>query len=136
METIYRIIEFVKSKVDGLDVKIIESDMFAYIYETDEIFITEEYDDVDIAWEVFMVGYLKDEFDLKITANEMTVYSILHEIGHYKTKIMIDVDKYIEEISEIPEGDFLQYRKCFAEYVADDWAVAFINEFPEVLKIK
>lgn len=136
MELVYKIISFVENKIGELYITVVESDMFAYIYETDEILVTNEQDDIEISWNVFMIGYLKEEFDLKITANELLIYAVLHEIGHYKTKLLIDPDKYKKEINELPEDDFMAYRSHFVEYVADDWAVSFINKYPEVLKIK
>ena len=138
LDYLFRIASFVDSKV-GIDVVIEVANLFGYDDTDGVIYITDEKDELDTAWDVFILEYLKDEFYLDIKGKGEYIcemYSLLHEIGHSKTIHLFDYDEYEKEENEVSEEDFLAYRKIYGEYLADDWAVSFINKYPEILKIK
>lgn len=138
IEYLFRIAAFVEQKV-GIDVDIEVANLFAYDDTDEVIYITDEKDELDVAWDVFILEYLKDEFYLDIKGKGEYIcemYSLLHEIGHSKTMHLFDFDEYEREADKLPDEDFLAYRKLYGEYLADDWAVSFINKYPEVLNIK
>jgi hypothetical protein len=47
----------------------------------------------------------------------------------------IDMDDYWNEIKKLEGDDFLSYRKIKAEYIADKWAINFINDNKDILCI-
>ena len=139
IEYLYRVLAFIEKNIGRLDAEIIESNLFGYDADDNAIYITDEKDELDIAWDVFMLEYLKDEFDLDLRGrgdNVMEMFSLLHEIGHSKTMWMFDYDEYERESDKLDDDDFMSYRRLYGEYLADDWAVTFIRKYPEILNIK
>ena len=139
IEYLYRVLTFIEKNIGRLDAEIIESNLFGYDADDNAIYITDEKDELDIAWDVFMLEYLKDEFDLDLRGrgdNVMEMFSLLHEIGHFKTMWMFDYDEYERESDKLDDDDFMSYRRLYGEYLADDWAVTFIRKYPEILNIK
>ena len=138
IDYLFRIAYFVE-QYEELNTKIEVANLFGYDDTDGVIYITDEKDELDVAWDVFMLEYLKNEFDLDLRGKGeyvMELYSLLHEIGHSKTIEWFDYDEYEKEADKLPDEDFLAYRQLYGEYIADDWAVTFIKNHPEILDIK
>ena len=136
MKKVYDIIHYVESKVEEFDgYKIMECNLFAYEPEDKIIYITKEEDEYDEEGNAFLETYLKDEFNITIPQDKMFIFSVLHEIGHFMTLRTVDMDDYWEEIKQLEDDDFLSYRKIKAEYIADKWAIEFINNNIDILFI-
>lgn len=133
------ILRYVKGFVDLKGVKTAASpDGFGYYpYNNDAkapvIVIGTEKDEIDDVWEEFMVGYLKETFDLELTIEQMDLFSVLHEVGHHVNRECFDAELYNAQTAELDEYDFLAYRQSDDEYLADSFAVTFIKEHYEDL---
>ncbi len=114
-------------------IEVIEDDVLAYNCMTNTLHIC--YKKEDDEFEEFMVEYLKEEFDLEISKDKLYTFYILHELGHKETIDKVDVDRYYDEVERIDKHDYLSYRKIFAEYLADNWAVQFIKTFEGILNL-
>ena len=106
---------------------IYNDEYFGYNSWENKIYVTEL--EVDEDFDNFMINYLKEEFNIEITKEQLPIFNMLHEIGHKETIDKIDYDTYINEISVISPDDYLRYRQVFAEYLADNWAACFIEAF-------
>ena len=136
IQKIYNVIHYVESKVKEFNgYQIIECNLFAYEPEDKIIYITKEEDEYDEEGNAFLETYLKDEFNITIPQDKMFIFSVLHEIGHFMTLRTIDMDDYWKEIKLLEDDDFLSYRKIKAEYIADKWAIEFINNNIDILFI-
>ena len=136
IQKIYNVIHYVESKVKEFnEYRIIECNLFAYEPEDKIIYITKEEDELELEGNAFLETYLKDEFDITIPQDKMFIFSVLHEIGHFMTFATINMNDYWTEIKKLEEDDFLSYRKIKAEYIADKWAVEFINNNENILYI-
>jgi len=78
---------------------------------------------------------LKDKFNIDIPRDKMFIFSLLHEIGHFMTYDNIDQAQYLKDLKNVEDDDFLTYRQVYGEYVADVWAVDFINNNKKVLLV-
>ena len=136
IQKVYNVIHYVESKVEEFNgYRIIECNLFAYEPEDKIIYITKEEDEYDEEGNAFLETYLKDEFNITIPQDKMFIFSVLHEIGHFMTLRKVDMDDYWEEIRQLKDDDFLSYRKIKAEYIADKWAIEFINNNIDILFI-
>ena len=136
IQKVYNVIHYVESKVEEFNgYRIIECNLFAYEPEDKIIYITKEEDEYDEEGNAFLETYLKDEFNITIPQDKMFIFSVLHEIGHFMTLRTIDMDDYWKEIKLLEDDDFLSYRKIKAEYIADKWAIEFINNNIDILFI-
>ena len=132
----YKLIEYTKSKIPELEnVKFIESDMFVYMPDDKIIEYAVIIDEYEIEGNKFLEGYLKDKFNINIPRDKMFIFSLLHEIGHFMTYDNIDQDQYSKDLRNVEDDDFLTYRQVYGEYVADVWAVDFINNNKNVLLV-
>jgi hypothetical protein len=136
IQKIYDVIHYVESKVKEFNgYRIIECNLFAYEPEEKIIYVAKEEDDLEEEGNAFLENYLKDEFNITIPKDKMFIFSVLHEIGHFMTLKAIDMDDYWNEIKKLEGDDFLSYRKIKAEYIADKWAINFINDNKDILCI-
>lgn len=133
---LYFIVDYVIDKYPELSRDSFEEgSMFIYYPEERIIQISNVIDEVELEGNNFLESYLYDEFDLYIQRDKMFIFSILHEIGHYFTFDMSDYDNYCEMLKNIPDDDYLEYRKIPEEYDADKWAVEFIKNNKDILLI-
>jgi hypothetical protein len=136
IQKIYDVIHYVESKVKEFNgYRIIECNLFAYEPEEKIIYVAKEEDDLEEEGNAFLENYLKNEFNITIPKDKMFIFSVLHEIGHFMTLKAIDMDDYWNEIKKLEGDDFLSYRKIKAEYIADKWAINFINDNKDILCI-
>ena len=112
-----------------------EGPMFIYYPEERIIQISNVIDEIELEGNKFLESYLYDEFDLFIQRDKMFIFSLLHEIGHYFTFDMSNYDNYCEMLKNIPDDNYLEYRKIPDEYNADKWAVDFIKNNDFILLI-
>jgi hypothetical protein len=133
---LHKVVDYVLDKYPKLNKNSIkEGSMFLYYPEERIIEISNIIDEVELEGNIFLEGYLNEEFDLFIPRDKMFIFSILHEIGHYFTFDMINYDNYCKELRQISEDSFLEYRKVSEEYKADRWAVDFIKSNLNILLI-
>ena len=136
IQKVYNVIHYVESKVKDFNgYQIIECDLYAYEPEDKIIYIAKEEDELEQEGNAFLETYLKNEFDITIPQNKIFIFSVLHEIGHFMTLRTIDMDDYWEEIKQLEGDDFLAYRKIKAEYIADEWAIKFIRNNKDIMKV-
>ena len=109
------------------NVKFIESDMFVYMPDDKIIEYAVIIDEYEIEGNKFLEGYLKDKFNIYIPQEKMFIFSLLHEIGHFMTYDNIDQEQYGKDLRNVEDDDFLAYRQVYGEYIADAWAIDFIN---------
>jgi hypothetical protein len=124
-----KIMNYVAEMVEDFEtIEVIYNDeYFGYNTWENKIYVTELETDED--FDNFMINYLKEEFNIEITKEQLPIFNMLHEIGHKETRDKIDYDTYVNEISIISPDDYLRYRQVFAEYLADNWAACFIEAF-------
>ena len=124
-----KIMNYVVEMVEDFEtVEVIYNDeYFGYNLWENKIYVTELEADED--FDNFMINYIKEEFNIEISKEQLPIFNMLHEIGHKETKDKIDYDTYINEISTISPDEYLRYRQVLAEYLADNWAACFIEAF-------
>lgn len=124
------IINYVNEMIEGFEnFEIVENEeQFAYNMKEDKLYVNNEKHD-DKEFNTFMINYLKEEFGLEISEEKLYIFYTLHELGHRETIEEVNYDRYFEEVERLDANDYLGYRKIFAEYLADNWAVCFINTF-------
>ena len=133
---LYFIVDYVIDKYPELSRDSFEEGpMFIYYPEERIIQISNVIDEVELEGNKFLESYLYNEFDLFIQRDKMFIFSILHEIGHYFTFDMSNYDNYCEMLKNIPDDNYLEYRKIPDEYNADKWAVEFIKNNDFILLI-
>ena len=142
------ILDFVESKIEGFErPEIIIDNEFSYGVESRNIYVPEDYTcslEQHTWWKRFMMRYLISEHGLFLTEKDDYTFSLLHEIGHYITLEGIPANiihqKYNEGMMKLDRAKNayeyeVQYRQIVIEQMADLWAIAFIEEYPEVLEI-
>ena len=131
---ICRKVKQINPEIQGL--RLVQDYGFAYYYNEKAIAIPKTKDEEDYDWENWMLEYLKETFDLKITTeDEMDIFSILHEIGHHMNRDSYDAELYNRLYDEVDDDDddYLAYRQIPDEYKADKWAAEFMKEHKEEL---
>lgn len=123
-ERAMELITMVESKLNiKVSVTLVESYYFGYSKSEDIIKIGGYQEDE--VWYNLMRKHLWREYRFKIRElrEDMETFSLLHEIGHYMTKDIID-----ENISynSLP---FFEYRMAAPEHAADEWAVEFMRKY-------
>jgi hypothetical protein len=142
------ILDFVESKIDGFErPEIIIGEEFTYGVESRDISVPENYMgtlEQRNWWKKFMMKYLMLEHGLFLTEKDDYTFSLLHEIGHYIT--LEDVpsnviySSYDKDMMKVQRAEsYYEYEKAYREItiekMADLWAIAFIEAYPEVLEI-
>ena len=123
-ERAMELISIVESKLNvKVSVTLVESYYFGYSKSEDIIKIGGYQEDE--VWYNLMRKHLWREYRFKIRElrEDMETFSLLHEIGHYFTKDIID-----ENIS-YNNLQFFEYRMMAPEHAADEWAVNFMREY-------
>lgn len=110
-----------------------EDSMFLYYPENRIIGMSNVVDEIDMEGNEFLEKYLYKEFNVYIQQDRMFIFSLLHEIGHYFTFNMNNYDEYCKMLRNLPDDDYLEYRKIPEEYNADKWAIEFIINNKDVL---
>lgn len=125
-----KIVNYVAEMVEDFEMmEIVEHEEYlAYNLFEDKLYVPKTMEE-DKEFDEFMLNYLKEEFGLELKEEQLNIFYILHELGHKETRDSIDYDRYEDEINKIDIKDYLSYRKVFAEYLADHWAVCFIEAF-------
>jgi hypothetical protein len=112
-----------------------EDSMFLYYPENRIIGMSNVVDEIEMEGNEFLEKYLYNEFNVYIQQDKMFIFSLLHEIGHYFTFDMNNYDEYCKMLRNLPDDDYLEYRKIPEEYNADKWAVEFIKNNKNILLI-
>lgn len=125
-----KIIDYVCEMVEDFEpIELVNHEEFlAYNIIENKLYVP-DFMEEDKDFDNFMIHYLKEEFDLEITEEELNIFYVLHELGHKETRDSINYDRYEEEINKLDINDYIGYRKVLAEYLADNWAVCFIKTF-------
>lgn len=125
-----KIMNYVCEMVEGFEaIEIVEHQEFlAYNIIDNTLYVPETIEE-DEEFDNFMIDYLKEWFNLELNKEELKIFYVLHEIGHYATREDVDYDKYMDEVETIDGRDYLRYRLIFAERMADMWAACFIEAF-------
>ena len=90
----------------------------------------------EIAWNKWMIGYIKDTFDYNITLDQMEIFSLFHELGHHVMGWICTDEEYNMLVQEIDDDDNYGYRQIPDEKAADEFAINFMKEhMDELLKI-
>ena len=110
-----------------------EDSMFLYYPENRIIGMSNVVDEIEMEGNEFLEKYLYNEFNVYIQQDKMFIFSLLHEIGHYFTFNMNNYDEYCKMLRNLPDDDYLEYRKIPEEYNADKWAIEFIINNKDVL---
>ena len=124
------IMNYVCEMVEDFEaIEIIENfECLAYNIIDGKLYVPETIEE-DEEFDNFMIGYLKEWFDLELNKEELQIFYVLHEIGHHETRNLVDYEAYMDEIETIDINDYLKYRLVTAELYADNWAVCFIEAF-------
>jgi hypothetical protein len=112
-----------------------EDSMFLYYPENRIIGMSNVVDEIEMEGNEFLEKYIYNEFNVYIQQDKMFIFSLLHEIGHYFTFDMNNYDEYCKMLRNLPDDDYLEYRKIPEEYNADKWAVEFIKNNKNILLI-
>ena len=125
-----KIMNYVCEMVEDFEaMEIVENyECLAYNILDGKLYVPETIEE-DEEFDNFMINYLKEWFDLELNKDELKIFYVLHEIGHYATKDNVDYDRYMDEVETIDGRDYLKYRLIFAERMADNWAACFIDAF-------
>ena len=123
-ERAMELISMVEEKLNvKVSVTLVESYYFAYDKKDDTIKIGGYQEDE--VWYNLMRKHLWREFRFKIRElrEDMEVFSLLHELGHYFTKDVID------ETISYNNLQFFEYRMQPPEHAADEWAAEFMRKY-------
>ena len=131
---LYNVADYVINIYPELNINSFKEDsMFLYYPEDRIIGMSNVVDEIEMEGNDFLEKYLYKEFNVYIQQDRMFIFSLLHEIGHYFTFNMNNYDEYCKMLRNLPDDDYLEYRKIPEEYNADKWAIEFIINNKDVL---
>ena len=131
---LYNVADYVINIYPELNINSFKEDsMFLYYPEDRIIGMSNVVDEIEMEGNEFLEKYLYKEFNVYIQQDRMFIFSLLHEIGHYFTFNMNNYDEYCKMLRNLPDDDYLEYRKIPEEYNADKWAIEFIINNKDVL---
>lgn len=131
---LYNVADYVINIYPELSIDLFKEDsMFIYYPEDRIIGMSNVVDEIEMEGNEFLEKYLYKEFNVYIQQDRMFIFSLLHEIGHYFTFNMNNYDEYCKMLRNLPDDDYLEYRKIPEEYNADKWAIEFIINNKDVL---
>ena len=110
------------------------SNDFEYDYYTDTIYYSL------IVNDIMGKRFLDFAFDLGLKAKDCPIFilSLFHEVGHFVTIDTLDEDKdnKAQELKEkMTDKDWYNYFNLYDEKIATQWAIDYINEHEQDLRI-
>ena len=129
IKTAKALLRYAKQYMDLGNLRVGIGTGWCYMPEEQGILIMEREDEdhLDINHNYWYMGYIETEFNLKLTYDEIEIFSLFHELGHHMNGWIDDPEVY-RYLTEEVGSSMYDYRQIPDERKADEFAVEFIRE--------